>query len=237
MPPPAPRDPPIVNPPIRLGVCVSGGGTTLQNLIDRIDSGALCASIVSVVASRPGIGAIDRARRAGLSVTVARADRGNAPAMTQAVFDPITNAGADLVILAGFLSMIEVPQEYALKVMNIHPSLVPAFSGKGFYGERVHAAALERGVKISGCTVHFVDGSYDTGPIILQTPVPVWEGDTPASLAARVFEAECEALPQAISLYAAGRLEVKGGKVHLKPPASSAARGAGPGESAVEGKS
>jgi len=213
---PGPRRPPIHDPPIRLAVCVSGGGTTLQNLIDRVGDGRLLASVVQVVAGRPGIGAIGRAERAGIAVAVeARAGRSLAE-FSAAVFDPIRRASADLVILGGFLSLIEIPADYAGKVINIHPSLIPAFSGKGMHGPAVHRAAIEAGVKLSGCTVHFADATYDTGPIIFQAPVPVLADDTAETLAARVFEAESEALPEAIALHAEGRLRVIGRRVLIQ---------------------
>jgi phosphoribosylglycinamide formyltransferase 1 len=218
MPPDAPRDPPILDPPIRLAVCVSGGGTTLQNLIDRIAAGNLRAAIVQVVASRPNIGAIPRAEAAGIPVAVVtRAGRPLAE-FSAAVFDPIRRRGADLVVLGGFLALIDIPPDYAGRVLNVHPALLPAFGGKGFHGEAVHRAAIEAGVKVSGCTVHLADATYDTGPIVLQRVVPVLDDDDPAALAARVFAAECEALPEAIALYADGRLDVRGRRVLLRTP-------------------
>lgn len=211
--PPGPRPLPIVGPPIRLAVCVSGGGTTLQNLIDRVADGRLSASIVQVVAGRPGIAAIGRAERAGIAVAVEAREKRTLAEFSAAVFDPIRRASADLVVLGGFLSLIEIPEDYAGRVLNIHPSLIPAFAGKGMHGPAVHRAAIEAGVRLSGCTVHFADATYDTGPIIFQVPVPVLAADTPETLAARVFEAECEALPEAIALFAAGKLTVRGRRV------------------------
>src|SRR5262249_18543435 len=122
-----------------------------------------------------------------------------------------------LVILAGFLSLLDIPPEYKGRVLNIHPALIPAFCGAGYYGSKVHKAVLAAGVKVSGCTVHFADDSYDTGPIILQRVVPVLDDDTVETLAARVFQEECQALPQAISLYAEGRLKLDGGRVRTVP--------------------
>jgi len=133
------------------------------------------------------------------------------------VFGLIREAKADLVVLGGYLSLLAIPEDFEGRVINIHPSLIPAFSGKGFHGEAVHRAAIEAGVKVSGCTVHFADNTYDTGPIIFQAVVPVLALDTPAELAARVFEAECEALPEAIELYAQGRLQVEGRRVRILP--------------------
>src|SRR5262249_55872890 len=151
----APRNPPIVDPPIRLGVCVSGGGTTVQNLIDRIATGRLRAEIVQVIASRPNIGAIDRAERAGIPVEVI-VRRGRAlQEFSDVVFSTLRDRGTDLVVLGGFLSMLAIAPDYEGRVINIHPSLIPAFCGKGFYGEAVHTAVLEAGVAMTGCTIHF----------------------------------------------------------------------------------
>lgn len=209
-----PRDPPILDPPIRLAVCVSGGGTTLQNLLDRIADRTLEAEIALVVASRPGIGAIDRATAAGVKKVVTATRRSaTLEAFSQTVFDAVRRESVDLVILGGFLSLIMIPDEYQGRVMNVHPALIPAFCGKGYHGEAVHRAAIEAGVKLSGCTVHFADNTYDTGPIIAQSAVPVLDDDTPATLAARVFQAECLALPAAIRAYAAGRLAIVGRRV------------------------
>jgi phosphoribosylglycinamide formyltransferase-1 len=211
----APRDPPITNPAIRLAVCVSGGGTTLQNLIDLIRARKLKAQIVQVVASRPKIDAIPRAEAAGIPLALANKGAKNLAEFSRSVFDPIRHSKADLIILGGFLSLVEIPPEYHRRVINVHPALVPAFSGKGFHGPAVHKAAVEAGVKVSGCTVHFADASYDTGPIILQRTVPVLDNDTPDALAARVFKAECQALPEAIELYADGRIKVDGRRVRI----------------------
>jgi phosphoribosylglycinamide formyltransferase-1 len=213
--PNAPRTPPILDPAIRLAVCVSGGGTTLRNLIDRIGDGRLTAELAQVVASKPGIGAIAKAEAAGLPVAVVTRAGKSLGEFSRQVFEPIRQSGADLVILGGFLALVEIPDDYLGRVLNIHPALIPAFCGKGFHGEAVHRAVLESGVKVSGCTVHFADQTYDTGPIVSQKVVPVLDDDTPATLAARVFAAECEALPEAIALYASGRLRIEGRRVRV----------------------
>lgn len=202
--------------PVRLGVLISGGGTTLLNLIDQIQAGLLEAEISVVITDRNGIAGIQRARTAGLDCTVLprREFEGPGP-FSDAAFDCCRQAQVDLVILAGFLSLIEVPEDFHLKVMNIHPALIPAFCGKGYYGHHVHEAVLERGARVSGCTVHFADNEYDHGPIILQHVVPVENDDDPESLAARVFEAECEAYPEAIRLFASGRLKLVGQRLHV----------------------
>ena len=211
--PRTPRNPPITSPPIRLAVCVSGSGTTLQNLLDRTRDGRLSAEVVQVIAGRPNIGAIGRAEAAGVPVAVVERKGRPVPVFSEEVFRPIRERGADLVVLGGFLSLLDIPEDYAGRVLNIHPSLIPAFCGKGFHGEAVHKAAIEAGVKVSGCTVHFADMTYDTGPIVIQKAVAVLDGDTPRDLAARVFAAECEALPEAIRLYAEGRLRIEGRRV------------------------
>ena len=195
--------------PIRLVVLVSGGGTTLQNLIDRIADSTLNARVVGVVASKPNVGGVGRAQRAGIPVAVVERGKGFADRVWAAVrgFDP------QLVCLGGWLHLLPIPADFRHRVLNIHPSLLPAFGGKGMYGHHVHDAVLRYGAKVSGCTVHFADDSYDTGPIVLQKCVPVLDDDTPDSLAARVFAAECEAYPEAIELAASGRCRVEGRRV------------------------
>jgi phosphoribosylglycinamide formyltransferase 1 len=215
----APRNPPFNSSPIRLAVCVSGEGTTLQNLIDQIRLRRLKAELVQVVASRPRIGAIARAESAKIPLALANYNARSRTEFSNSVFEPIRHSKADLVILAGFLALVKIAPDYKGRVLNVHPSLIPSFCGKGFYGSKVHEAALATGVKISGCTIHFADDSYDTGPIIAQRAVPVLENDTIDTLAARVFTEECKALPEAISLYAEGRLKLDGRHVRVAPRA------------------
>jgi phosphoribosylglycinamide formyltransferase-1 len=214
----SPRTPPITDPPIRLALCASGGGTTLQNLIELIRARRLKAQIVQVVASKPRIGAIARAEAVGIPLALASRTAQSSAEFSASVFDPIRQNKADVVILGGFLAMVKIPPDYRGRIMNIHPSLIPAFCGKGYYGAKVHQAVIDSGVKVSGCTVHFVDDTYDTGPIILQRTVTVLEDDTVDSLAARVFREECRALPEAIELYSAGRLKLEGRHVRILPP-------------------
>jgi formyltetrahydrofolate-dependent phosphoribosylglycinamide formyltransferase len=202
--------------PIRLGVLISGGGTTLQNFLDRIGTGQLSAEIPLVIASRSDCGGIAKSNAAGLKCeVVARREFPDTRSFSRAIFDHLRTARVDLVVLSGFLFLIEIPDDFRHRVLNIHPGLVPAFSGQGFYGHHVHEAALARGVKVSGCTVHFADNEYDHGPIIQQKCVPVLEGDTPDSLAARVFEAECELYPECVRLFAEGRLEIRDRRVFI----------------------
>ena len=197
--------------PITLAVLVSGGGTTLQNLIDQIAAGQLNARIGVVIASRGDIGALDRAAKARLMNFVVEKTAIDSPAeFSRKVFTLCTDAGASLVCMAGWLSLLEIPPAFAGRVMNIHPALLPSFGGAGMYGAKVHQAVLTHGCKVSGCTVHFVDGQYDNGPIILQRPCPVLENDTAKSLAERVFQEEMIAYPEAIRLYQAGRLTIDG---------------------------
>jgi formyltetrahydrofolate-dependent phosphoribosylglycinamide formyltransferase len=201
--------------PIRLAVLFSGGGRTLENLAERCRDGSLPARIVLAISSHEGAGGLERARRLGIPAAVVdyrRAGAGFSDEVTRALDD----AGADLVLLGGFIRHWRLPPRYEGRVMNIHPAILPAFGGKGFYGERVHRAVLEAGAKFSGCTVHYVTDEYDRGPIILQRIVPVAPGDTVESLAARVFAEECIAYPEAIRLHAEGLLAVAEGKVLVR---------------------
>ncbi|MBI3865827.1 MAG: phosphoribosylglycinamide formyltransferase [Planctomycetia bacterium] len=200
--------------PIRLGVLISGGGTTLANFVEQIAAGSLSAEIALVIASRGDCVGVGRARQAGLRCEVVeRKSFAGAAEFSQAVFALCREARVDLVTLAGFLSLIEIPGDFQYRVMNIHPALIPAFCGPGFYGHKVHEAVLARGARVSGCTIHFADNDYDHGPIITQVAVDVHDDDTADTLAARVFAAECRAYPEAIRLYAEGRLEIQGNRV------------------------
>jgi len=201
---------------IRLAVLLSGGGTTLQNLLDHIGAGRLQAEVVLVIASRTDAFGITRADQAGVPAAVVEAkDYACREEFSRRIFDLCRNARVDLVCLAGFLQLLHIADDFQGRVMNIHPALIPAFCGTGYYGHRVHEAALAYGVKISGCTVHFADNQYDHGAIILQRPVPVLDDDTPDSLAARVFAEECTAYPEAIRLFAEGRLRLEGRRVRI----------------------
>lgn len=202
--------------PTRLAVFLSGSGTTLQNLIDRIDAGTLPVHIVAVVSSKANAFGLERARKANLpTAVVERKQCASVEDFSQRLFDAAWEAQADLVALAGFLQLIHIPKDFMNRVLNIHPALIPAFCGKGMYGHHVHEAVLAHGAKVSGCTVHFVDNEYDHGPIVLQRAVPVLEDDTPDTLAARVFREECEAYPEAIRLFAEGRLQIEGRRVRI----------------------
>ena len=203
--------------PIKLGVLLSGGGTTLQNILDRIEAGSLDASVAVVGGSRRDAFGLERARRAGVDtfVCATKDHRGDFKVQSDAINRELASREVDLVVLAGFMCYYHVPDALRHRVMNIHPALIPAFCGKGFYGHHVHEAVLAAGVKVTGCTVHFVDEHYDHGPIIIQRICPVLDNDTPEVLAARVFEQECIAYPTAIQLFAEGRLSVAGRWVRI----------------------
>ncbi|UYV12652.1 MAG: phosphoribosylglycinamide formyltransferase [Phycisphaera sp.] len=177
----------------RLLALLSGGGRTLLNLLDAIEAGALHARVAGVVASRPCAGA-ERAEARGLQTEIIR---GMIPA--QELLGLVRAHGASWVVLCGYLQRIDVPDELAGRIVNIHPALLPKFGGPGMYGDRVHRAVLDAGETESGCTVHVCDAEYDTGPIVLQERCPVLPGDTVDSLAARVFELECRAYPKALT--------------------------------------
>jgi phosphoribosylglycinamide formyltransferase 1 len=200
-----------------IAVLVSGSGTTLQNLIDRVADGTLPARIVQVVSSKPNVLAIERAQNAGLPVAdIERGSFATIDDFSQATFDLCRRSGAELVCLGGFLQLLRIPADYQLKVTNIHPALLPAFGGKGMYGHHVHEAVLRYGAKVSGCTVHFLDDQYDHGPIIAQRAVEVRDDDTPDTLAARVFRAECELYPEVIRAIVEGRVTVDGRSVRVR---------------------
>jgi phosphoribosylglycinamide formyltransferase-1 len=202
--------------PLRLAILISGGGTTMTNLADRIQRGALAAEIGLVIASNERCGGIAKAVERGLATEVFdRKQYDSVESFSDDVFHAIREAGCGLVCLGGFLSLLRIPADYAGRVMNIHPALLPSFGGKGYYGHHVHEAVLAQGCKVSGCTVHFADNEYDHGPIIEQRCVPVMDTDTPDTLAARVFEQECEAYPHAIGLFAAGRIRIDGHVVRI----------------------
>ena len=203
---------------LRLAVLLSGGGRTLQNFLDRIAAGILPAQVVLVISNQPAAHGLERARQAGVpTAVVERKAFPSREEFSRRIFDLCRQASADLVCLAGFMQLVVVPDDFVNRVLNIHPALIPAFCGKGFHGLHVHRAALEAGVKVSGCTVHFADNQYDHGPIILQRVVPVLDHDTPDTLAQRVFEQECEAYPEAIRLFAAGQLRLCGRRVLTGP--------------------
>lgn len=203
---------------LRAVVCVSGGGTNLQAILDAIDNGAITnTEIVSVISNNANAYALERAKLHGIpGLCISPKEFENRDSFNTAFLDKVNSYQPDLIVLAGFLVVIPemMIQEYRNRIINIHPSLIPSFCGKGYYGLKVHEGALSRGVKVTGATVHFVDEGTDTGPIILQQPVMVDPADTPETLQRRVMEqAEWKILPQAIDMIANGRVSVADGKV------------------------
>ena len=204
----------------RIAVLVSGGGTNLQALIDAEGRGELGeGKITLVLASKPGVFALERAAKAGIEGRVlARRDYGSIADYSRALADTLTEAKIDLVVLAGFLTIIDeqVYEAFPNRIINVHPALIPSFCGKGFYGLHVHEAALAKGVKVSGATVHIVTPECDAGPIILQKAVEVKEGDTPETLQRRIMEeAEWKILPEAVRLFCEDKIAVRDNKVYI----------------------
>ena len=205
----------------KIAVLVSGGGTNLQALIDAERRGELGAGkITLVIASKPGVYALERAANAGIEGRVlARKDYDSIAAYSKALADEMTAAGIDLVVLAGFLTIFDeqVYKAFPNRILNVHPALIPSFCGKGFYGLHVHEAALAKGVKVSGATVHIVTPECDAGPIVLQKAVEVKEGDTPETLQRRIMEeAEWRILPEAVRLFCEDRITVADNRVSIK---------------------
>ncbi|MCS7238224.1 MAG: phosphoribosylglycinamide formyltransferase [Thermoguttaceae bacterium] len=201
---------------LRLVVLISGGGTTLRNLIQKIQARQLPAEILLVISSTAKAGGLRFAEEAGIpTVVVPFKEYPDQEAFSREIFEHCRQLNPDFVVMGGFLKRLVIPEDFTLRVLNIHPALLPAFGGHGYYGRHVHEAVLKFGAKVSGCTVHFADNEYDHGPIILQKAVPVLDDDTPETLAARVFEKECEAYPEALRLLAAGRVQVEGRRVRI----------------------
>ena len=205
----------------KIAVLVSGGGTNLQALIDAEKRGELGnGKITLVIASKPGVYALERAANAGIEGRVlARKEYDSIAAYSKALADEMTAAGIDLVVLAGFLTIIDeqVYEAFPNKILNVHPALIPSFCGKGFYGLHVHEAALSKGVKVSGATVHIVTPECDAGPIILQKAVAVMQDDTPEVLQRRIMEeAEWRILPEAVRLFCEDKITVENNKVYIQ---------------------
>ena len=200
--------------PIRLGVLISGGGTTLINILEYIKRGRLNAEVAVVISSRSTVAGVERAKDAGLEVKIIRKkDYHDVDEFSGRIEEELVAANVDLVVQGGWLCLWKIPERYEGRVMNIHPALLPSFGGQGMWGHHVHEAVLAAGCKVSGCTVHFCTNEYDKGPIIVQRVCEVKEGDTPDTLAARVFKQECIAYPEAIGLFADDRLHVQDGKI------------------------
>lgn len=191
--------------PLKTAVLLSGGGRTLENLAVLIEAGELPIEIPLVIATSSDAYGLTRAKNHGLPTSVIDPGRELEPeAYSAEIFAAVEDRACELVVLAGFLRFLPIPEPWLGRVINIHPALLPAFGGKGFYGDRVHRAVLERGVQFTGCTVHYADNVYDNGPIILQRCIAVAPADTVDTLAARVFEEEKIALPEAIRVHVAG---------------------------------
>jgi len=202
----------------RFAVLASGGGTDFQSLIDACAAGRINAEICTLIAGKPDIYAIERARHANIPVKVVRkGDYQDAAAFDEAILQTLRDCCADFAVLAGYLNILgkKTIEAFENRIINIHPALIPSFCGMGYYGGRVHKAVVEAGVKISGATVHFVNEEADAGPIILQESVPVYAEDAPDDVAARVLELEHKLLPRAVALMADGKLSVKQGRVYI----------------------
>lgn len=206
---------------LKIVVCVSGGGTNLQAIIDGMEKGSITnTEIAAVISNNPGAYALERAKNHGIEgVCISPKEFPDRESFNQAFLEKLDSYQADLVVLAGFLVVLPeiMIRRYQNRIINVHPSLIPSFCGKGYYGLKVHEGALKRGVKVTGATVHFVDEGTDTGPIILQQPVAVEQDDTPELLQRRVMEqAEWKILPRAIDLIANGKIQVEDGKVLIQ---------------------
>lgn len=205
---------------LNIAVLVSGGGTNLQALIDAVEAGKINGKITAVIASKPGVYALERAKKSGIpGIVVSRKNYESCAEFDSALLHALHEAKAELIVLAGFLSILgpAVTEEYHNRIVNIHPSLIPAFCGDGFYGLKVHEAALKYGVRVTGATVHFVNNVVDGGAIILQKAVEIEQGDTPEILQKRVMEqAEWVILPKAVALICDGKVAVENGRVIIK---------------------
>jgi phosphoribosylglycinamide formyltransferase-1 len=198
-------------------VLVSGGGTNLQALIDAEERGEIPdGAITCVISSKPGVYALERAKKHGIpSRVIARKEYSDTVSYSKAILSALNEEKADLIVLAGFMTILDetVTKAYPYKIINVHPALIPSFCGKGYYGLKVHEAALAYGVKVSGATVHFVNEEADAGAIILQKPVEILNGDTPELLQKRIMEqAEWKILPKAVSLFCSGKISIEDGK-------------------------
>jgi phosphoribosylglycinamide formyltransferase 1 len=200
--------------PLRVAVLLSGSGTSLENLLEHIEQRGLPARVVCVIASKENAGGLARAAKRGVpALAIPRKKFADVKSFNDAIHGELAKHDAQLVACLGFLSIFEPRERYRGKAINVHPALIPAFSGKGMYGHRVHEAVLARGCKVSGATVHLVDDEYDHGPILAQRAVEVRDDDTPETLAARVQAAERELVPEVVREIAEGRVRVEGGRV------------------------
>lgn len=200
-----------------IAVLISGGGSTLRNLIECHRAGVLPVEIRLVISSRSSVKGVEIAQDAGLETQViSRRGCASPEEHCQAVFDQCRKRGIQWVVMGGYLEHLLIPEDFACHVTNIHPSLIPAFSGQGYYGLRVHQSVIDYGAKLSGCTVHFVDNQFDHGPILAQRACEVRPDDTAETLQARVFELECQLYPEVLAAIAAGRVRVDGRMVTIE---------------------
>jgi phosphoribosylglycinamide formyltransferase 1 len=202
--------------PLKLGVLISGGGTTMLNLHEQIFSGNLNAKISCVISSRSDVKGVELAEKLGYKPVILRKkDFETIDTFSSAIAETLRSCGVELVIQAGWLCLWKIYEDFEGRVMNIHPALLPSFGGQGMWGHHVHEAVLKAGCKISGCTVHFCTNEYDKGPIIVQKACPVYDTDTPQELAVRVFQQESLAYPEAVRLFAEKRLKIENGIVKI----------------------
>ncbi|OHB61982.1 MAG: phosphoribosylglycinamide formyltransferase [Planctomycetes bacterium RBG_13_46_10] len=202
---------------MRLGILISGSGRTMINIFELIKQKQLNAEIAIVISSRSDTAGVEKAKAAKLPMEIIKKkDFDDIGSFSEQLTKALLAAKVDLVIQAGWLCLWKIPPELENLVMNIHPALLPGFGGKGMWGHHVHEAVLKAGCKVSGCTVHFCTNEYDKGPIIIQRCCPVMEGDNPDTLAARVFEQECIAYPEAIRLFSQGKISVKDSRTFIK---------------------
>ncbi|MCX5633655.1 MAG: phosphoribosylglycinamide formyltransferase [Phycisphaerae bacterium] len=202
---------------MRLGILISGSGRTMINFQEQIKQKQLDAEIAIVISSRSETVGVEKARAAGLPLEIIRKkDFPDLDTFSRQIRKTLLKAKVDLVLQAGWLCLWKIPAEFENRVMNIHPALLPSFGGQGMWGHHVHEAVLKAGCKVSGCTVHFCTNEYDKGPIVLQRCCPVKEDDTPDTLAARVFQQECIAYPEAIKLFSQGKIRIKENRVFIK---------------------
>ncbi len=195
--------------PLRVGVLLSGEGTSLENLFEHIEAGEVPATVAVVISSKEGVGGLRRAERRGVpAVAIPRKRHRDQGEFNDLIHVELEKHGVEFVALLGFLSVFELRGKFEERTINVHPALIPAFSGQGFYGRKVYEAVFEKGVKVTGATVHFADEEYDHGPIILQEAIPVLEDDTIETLSERVQAAERRLVPEAVRLFAEGRLEI-----------------------------
>lgn len=200
-----------MNRPIQLGVLISGGGTTLVNIHDKITGGQLEARIRCVVSSSKRAAGVDKARQLGYPVhVIGRKKYPDDDTYSAAINTVLAQYTIDLVVLAGFLKKYLPAEQFSTACINIHPALIPAFCGYGYYGMRVHEAVWQKGCRVSGCTVHLVTPEYDAGPIIIQKAVALKSKDSPEAIRAKVFALECQAMPEAIALFQQGRIRFEG---------------------------